>query len=69
MTTTWNPVNKAAGTSWTDVAKPAFPTVSNGTPIGFLLALTFGTTSTLSYWNGVTKASNPTSWNNVPKAT
>jgi hypothetical protein len=75
MVTTWNPVTKASGTSWTDVPKSTVPsqTVVNdviGVPIGLLLALTYSTASSVMSggWKNISKAAIPNSWTNVPKA-
>ena len=69
--TTWNKINKALGTGWTKMSKPALPgtIAGGGSPIGLLLSLTY-TTTTISgaSWTKITKASG-TSWNKITKAT
>ena len=67
MTTTWNKVNKATGTSWTKVANPSGSNISAGQSIGLLLALTYAT-ATGGIWTKISKATS-TSWNKVTKAT
>ena len=77
MTTTWNKVTKASGTSWTKIAKATNTatggaTINVGNPIGLLLALTYSTSSSVpgnvGGWNKITKASG-TSWTKITKAT
>lgn len=75
MTTTWSNIAKGGAVSWTDVPKPSgvnhTVSVSEGEPIGLLLALTYSTTSsvTTGIWTDIAKAVLPASWTNVPKAT
>ena len=72
MTTTWTMVNKASGTSWTNVpnaTSPGSPAFSGGSPIGLLLALTQTAPLNNAVWSMVSKATVPTNWTNVPKAT
>lgn len=75
MPTSWTKVNKASGTSWTKIAKAtgggASTTIPAGTPIGFLLALTYGADVVIpggDIWTKITKATG-TSWTNIAKAT
>lgn len=68
--TTWTKVTKASGTSWTKVSKPPAdtPAVGGGSPIGLLLALTYGGTAVVSKWTKVAKATG-TAWTKITKAT
>jgi hypothetical protein len=76
MPTTWNKINKAAGTSWNKITKAttssgAASNIVAGNPIGLLLALTYATGSNVpggSGWTKVTKASG-TSWTKITKPT
>ena len=71
MTTSWTQVNKASGTSYTDVAKPTTftGTTPAGSPIGLLLALTYaGAINVGDIWTDVSKAVG-TLYTNVTKAT
>ena len=69
MTTTWNKITKASGTSWTKVTKPSNNSggLSNGMPIGLLLSLTY-TLAGSTAWTKITKASG-TTWTKITKAT
>jgi hypothetical protein len=68
MTTNWNKVTKASGTSWTKVSQPASLTIPAGTPIGLLLALTYAQAVSMDIWTKVNKASG-TVWTKITKAT
>jgi hypothetical protein len=71
MPTTWTSIAAATGTSWTNIAKATSGnSIPGGTPIGLLLALTYGedTSGGVGAWTKITKASG-TSWTNISKAT
>ncbi len=76
MAHVWTKVAKASGTSWTKLPKASFngtQTISQGTPIGLLLALTYAVPTTtpvpgISPWTKVAKASG-TTWTKITKAT
>lgn len=68
---TWTKIAKAAGTSWTKIAKAGTQTtVTAGTPIGLLLALTYATSNnvTTTTWTKSAKSSG-TAWTKIAKAT
>ncbi len=74
-TGSWSNVSKAVGTGWIGVSKPVDITGGGGTltvgsPIGLLLALTYatgGSTPGTSRWVNVSKAPSRV-WTNIPKA-
>ena len=67
MTTTWTQVPKATGTNWTNIPEPTSALMTEGSPIGLLLALTYTVTQG-THWSPISKASG-TIWTDVPKAT
>lgn len=68
--TTWHKITKATGTSWNKITKPAAMsgTITGGTPIGLLLALTYSASAGNEMWTKVGKASG-TSWTKITKPT
>lgn len=75
--TSWSKTSKASGTSWAKTPKAVLAggssTISPGTPIGLLLALTYASSSgggvtPGTSWSKLSKSSG-TSWTKTPKAT